>query len=320
MPFELGTDRLYGTYHGVVVDRRDPLLTGRVRVRVFGVHSTDKNELPTDSLPWATVIKTGALFGPPETGRMVDIEFKDGDPNYPMVKGVIEGVRFDGDPFGVLGYERQQFGNVLPAWPTGTVRFKPDEPSVPRCSRGDITGTPIEIANNAKEHACEMSYGTKLAIANARLAGLEFMQKIRLAIKKLFEAEGQNTLLSSIQQRLKSLLVWIKNITKQLKVIQDILDAVNVVTKKLKEMIEYILTLPARLLKEANDCISKFMNDLNDALSDTFTGPGIVGVTSDLKKTVDAGQTAVKTATETYAKAEETVNNVQDLTNTVERV
>lgn len=320
MPFELGTDRLDGTYYGVVTDRNDPCGTGQVRVRVFGVHSTDKNELPTEDLPWATVPKTGGMFGPPETGRMVEIQFKDGNPDYPVVRGVIEGVRFEGDPFGALGYERKQFGNSVPSWPAGTERFRPDEPSVPRCSRGDITGTPIEIANNAKEHACEMSYGTKLAIANARLAGLQFMEKIRAAIKALFASTGENSFLSSIQQRLKSLLVWIKDITKKMKIIQDILVAVNLVTNKLKEMIQYILTLPARLLKEAGDCITKFMNDLNDALSDTFTGPGVVGVASDLKKTVDAGQTAVQTAQETYAQAEQTVNNVQDLVNTVERV
>jgi hypothetical protein len=38
---------------GVVEDRLDPLQLGRCRVRVFGVHTEDKGDLPTADLPWA---------------------------------------------------------------------------------------------------------------------------------------------------------------------------------------------------------------------------------------------------------------------------
>ena len=42
-------------YFGVVEERsiRDEYRLGRCKVRIFGVHSEDKNELPTDELPWA---------------------------------------------------------------------------------------------------------------------------------------------------------------------------------------------------------------------------------------------------------------------------
>jgi hypothetical protein len=40
-------------YVGVVEDRFDPMEMGRCRVRVFGVHTDDKNSLPTADLPWA---------------------------------------------------------------------------------------------------------------------------------------------------------------------------------------------------------------------------------------------------------------------------
>ena len=319
MPFELGSESFLGSYMGVVVDRNDPLLTGRVRVRVIGIHNTNKNELPTESLPWAIVIKSGSAFCPPEIGKIVEVRFKDGDTNYPIVGGIIDGLRFEVDPFSSLQYEKTQFGTV-PSWPAGTERFKPDEPSVPRCSRGDISGTPIEIANNAKEHACEMSYGTKIAIAQARLDGLAFIKSIREAVKAFFVSTGENSLLSSIQQKVKQLLTWIKKITKELKIIQDILAAVNIITSKLKEMIEYILTLPARLLKAASDCITKFMNDLNDALSDSFSENNGALLVADFKKVVDSSQKAVETAQETYAAAEQTANNIEDLANKVERV
>ena len=41
---------------GVVEDRQDPYLIGRVRVRCFGHHTGDKVILPTEDLPWSQVM------------------------------------------------------------------------------------------------------------------------------------------------------------------------------------------------------------------------------------------------------------------------
>lgn len=43
-------------FMGVVEDRNDPRMINRVRVRCFGYHTADKNVLPTEHLPWATVV------------------------------------------------------------------------------------------------------------------------------------------------------------------------------------------------------------------------------------------------------------------------
>ena len=40
-------------FKGVVESHDDPLRLGRVRVRVLGVHTENKNEIPTEHLPWA---------------------------------------------------------------------------------------------------------------------------------------------------------------------------------------------------------------------------------------------------------------------------
>ena len=37
---------------GEVEDRNDPLRLGRVKVRCFGWHTTDKAVLPSENLPW----------------------------------------------------------------------------------------------------------------------------------------------------------------------------------------------------------------------------------------------------------------------------
>ena len=43
-------------FNGVVEDRLDPYKIGRVRVRCVGIHTHDKQILPTADLPWAQVI------------------------------------------------------------------------------------------------------------------------------------------------------------------------------------------------------------------------------------------------------------------------
>ena len=48
IPFQIFT--------GVVEDRFDPLEANRVRVRVHGLHTADKNVLPTEKLPWCSVV------------------------------------------------------------------------------------------------------------------------------------------------------------------------------------------------------------------------------------------------------------------------
>ena len=44
-------------WHGVVEDVNDPLKLGRCRVRVFGYHTDNLQELPTPDLPWAHPIQ-----------------------------------------------------------------------------------------------------------------------------------------------------------------------------------------------------------------------------------------------------------------------
>lgn len=43
-------------YYGIVEDRNDPLEIGRVRVRVYGLHTENKSLIATPDLPWSQVI------------------------------------------------------------------------------------------------------------------------------------------------------------------------------------------------------------------------------------------------------------------------
>lgn len=89
-------------YTGVVEDRTtDPLKLGRCKVRVFGLHSENKLELPTADLPWAIVMQpvtsaamSGIGFSPvgPVEGSWVVVIFTDEDNQQPVIIGTLGGI------------------------------------------------------------------------------------------------------------------------------------------------------------------------------------------------------------------------------------
>lgn len=88
-------------YFGVVEDRVDPLMLGRVKVRVLGIHTEDKNQLPTSDLPWAYKIQpttSGAISGIGHApvgvveGTWVVVQYIDPEQQMPFVVGTIGGI------------------------------------------------------------------------------------------------------------------------------------------------------------------------------------------------------------------------------------
>lgn len=80
---------------GVVEDRQDLTNAGRVRVRAFGVHPPKGEAVPTQHLPWATVLdgSYGAAQVIPKIGDWVFGFFVDGrEAQHPMVMGRIPGM------------------------------------------------------------------------------------------------------------------------------------------------------------------------------------------------------------------------------------
>ena len=87
---------------GMVEDVNDPLYLGRCRVRIIGVHSSDKNSVPTNTLPWAhclqpTTSAAIAGIGSSPTGLLVGSWvvgfFQDGDSmQFPVIMGSFGGV------------------------------------------------------------------------------------------------------------------------------------------------------------------------------------------------------------------------------------
>jgi hypothetical protein len=88
-------------YTGIVENRIDPLNLGRCQVRIVGLHTHDKAQLPTADLPWAYPLQpvtsaamNGIGFTPigPLEGTSVVVMFTDDDLQQPVMLGTIGGV------------------------------------------------------------------------------------------------------------------------------------------------------------------------------------------------------------------------------------
>ena len=100
-------------FTGVVEDRNDSLFLGRVRVRCVGIHTQDKEVLPTSDLPWAQVVlpvTSPGISGLGQSpsflveGSWVFGYFRDGEQcQEPVVLGSIPGVPAE-KPTGEFGF------------------------------------------------------------------------------------------------------------------------------------------------------------------------------------------------------------------------
>ena len=89
-------------FQGVVEDRRDPLKLGRVRVRCLGIHTEEKSQINTTSLPWAHVlmpVTSASISGIGQSptglveGTWVLGFFRDGDAcQEPVIIGSLPGI------------------------------------------------------------------------------------------------------------------------------------------------------------------------------------------------------------------------------------
>jgi hypothetical protein len=167
---KLHSEKLYGIYRGVIVDNDDSREwkdengrarfvggTGRVRVRIWGIHTPEeekkeKEGIPQDEIPWAQPaypIIEGSLtdigfWSVPIKGTHVFVFFENGDYMQPRYFSLAPGIQ----PESIKPADENGF--VKKEWLPKPQRL--GEPDISRVARGQKEDTFIERISNEEVH------------------------------------------------------------------------------------------------------------------------------------------------------------------------
>jgi hypothetical protein len=284
------TDDFYGKngfiwWVGSVEDINDPLQLGSVRVRIIGVHSDDKTQIPTESLPWAqiTLPPTGARdTAGPKVGDWVFGFFQDGEyAQIPVVLGIFPGIH-SVQAQTVFNEFVRTTSLPIPVPPSDVAVRTIGEPTTARLSRGVLEGTLVNRTNRQLSHVCDVSNETKSAIGKVKLAVGTIIKKIReffqaLIAKLGLQPSGQfRKIVDKIRKLTEAIREAIDFYEEEIK---PIMDAFIQIARYLRAIIDYILSLPARLAAFLSECLRQFTQSILGELTDLVSAgiPGAEG-------------------------------------------
>lgn len=146
---------LNGFYRGVVEDNKDPEVRGRVRARIWGIHTdkkvkTDTEGIPTNELPWCEpclpIMEGGisgfGMFGVPLQGSHIMIFFENGNLNQPRYFASLPSI-----PKNVPD-KSQGFNDPEGKYPTSA---RINEPDWHRLARGVKNNTLVTTKNSLRD-------------------------------------------------------------------------------------------------------------------------------------------------------------------------
>ena len=137
---------------GVVEDRNDPLQVGRVRVRAVGYHTENKTILPTEDLPWATVMtstESSGMSGLGTTPHFLVLGthivgfFRDVDCQEPVILGALPGapVQYGNPNVGFADPTRRSEDTSEVDYNRSYYPKTPEESDINELARGVLTAT-----------------------------------------------------------------------------------------------------------------------------------------------------------------------------------
>lgn len=308
----------YTWFVGRVVNIFEPEKRFGVKVRCFGIHSFNISELPTEHLPWAEVLNPQSVRLYP--GDIVMGYFQDRDKQKPVVYGKIEGII----PFGTktetyLGELTELEKAQLPKAAQNVLIKQEGKPSINPLAMGEAEAlqfTPVHVANENRAHVCDISNEMIRSASWVRLKFSEFMDLIRKGIRALLAALGASP--EGVSARFKELAVAVsrelKKVQQIFKDIQNALEVFNGFIRKVRQLIEYILSLPAKLLALLQDCLKNLYASLTKGFAELFKSTGgssdfsaITELAGEVKNTVQAAVVTAGKAAETAALTASTV-------------
>ena len=289
---------------GVVEDTNDPLKVGRMKVRIFGWHSENLNEIPTDDLPWAIPIlpvNASKSFETPLEGDYVIGYFGDGEnAQMPIVTGVFSG--FLAKAYNTSqGFSPQSQTPIKTDKPSTQIGPKVGETTISKAARSIYDGTAVAYTNANLDHACDFRFqldlglelgqlinpavalqqaiqnGKNRAATQMRMIVQQINDELRIALKAIVATMGVDPSgqLSYQYSYAKDIFREINKVTK--KVAQYVEDAAfiyNMVTE-IQQIVDYIKSLPARFQAILQQCVSNFLSSVESVTNQVKSLPGV---------------------------------------------
>jgi hypothetical protein len=155
-------------------------------------------------------------------------------------------------------------------------------PTISNLARGISDNTGIAVSDNNREHACDIAVYIQTTMAKTKVLAGDLVRAIRLAIRKIIDALGISPASSGMTEFLKDLARRIKEITRWIN--EKIVETAKYLEgiRKIRAIIEYILSLPAKLLAMFQKCLKEAYGELAKGLFSIASSLSVDTGTSEL--------------------------------------
>jgi hypothetical protein len=263
---------------GVVEDNsNDPMRIGRCRVRIIGTHDFDSTQVPVQTLPWVQpVLPLGSnSFSVPNVNDWVTGYYLDGEnKQIPVMTGVLPGIVNKATYVKLTGREQQEYLKKLQSQAVPLIEPEPaiGQPTIAAAARGDVANTSVVTTNDNRGHACSAALFVRRTMAQAKIEASSLIRSIRTAIVSALNSIGTSPVFAGIKAAFEKIKDTLENINEFLNdVIIEIAKLVEVV-QQIRAIIEYILSLPEKLIELFRRCLNEIYAELSRGAFELVAG------------------------------------------------
>jgi hypothetical protein len=175
-------------------------------------------------------------------------------------------------------------------------------PTVSNLARGIVDNTGIAISNKNIVHVCDTTLYIRRNVDLGKIATM-VTKTIRDAIQQLMEFLGISPGSSSLVESLKWIKRKIEDITEFLNDVQAAINTFVIVVREIRDVIAYILSLPAQLVSYFAKCLAEATKELAKQFGDIFNqsggGVGLDDIVDETKSLIKSTETLVATTVAT---------------------
>lgn len=170
--------------------------------------------------------------------------------------------------------------------------------------------TALAKSNQNVAHVCNIPAGVMNQIYKAGALGGQVVMAIRKAIKAVLAFFGVNPSSNSIVQYMKKIAGYIKDAVKWLKDINKFIDGFITIVNVIKQMISFILSLPAQLMAFFKDCLQKAYGMLKAGYLSVVAAETGAPLDSETQDLINSVQEVRNSYSELMTEMQKTMNNV----------